>query len=244
MSMWAEFAWATFFYWAQGGDRDYQDLMEEQQFLNDLRTAPSEMDPVQVQDKVIAGFLNRWRCRLPNTRESAQAILGALQDLHPYLQVLRALDIRQVNFEQNTVVNREQITIQRSVAMCYERLRKSARGLGPTAVSKLLHILQPKLFVMWDRPILDEFHRRNHRIQDSGTGYCAYLRMMQEIARQVTSSFQDAVLDPPATADQTPAAYLSTQMGYRPPKTMAKFLDEFNWVRISKQMEVPPLWHP
>lgn len=38
---------------------------------------------------------------------------------------------------------------------------------------------------------------------------------------------------------KTPANYLNTQMKYNPPKTMAKYLDEFNWVKV--RYEIPLL---
>jgi len=67
---------------------------------------------------------------------------------------------------------------------------------------------------------------------------------MKEIANQVHTSFREAKLNPPRTAKPNPANYLSQQLKYNPPKTMAKFLDEYNWVTITHQTPVPPDWPP
>jgi hypothetical protein len=229
MPTWDEFAWAVFLYGAIEGDRDYQVLIRQKQFLNNLYKSPTRVELAQVQDQVIRGFLNRWRCRLPNSPESAEAILAALQN---------------ADFEQSITVNRNLRAVREAIAQCYLILRDKVHGFGPTVTSKLLHVLQPRLFVMWDNRILDHYHRHNQQVQDSGSGYCAYLRIMRQMAVQVSQGFLNAVLDPPASPNQGPTAYLSAQMGYNPPKTMAKYLDEYNWVTIAKGAKVPPRWHP
>jgi hypothetical protein len=244
MPTWEEFAWAAFIYRAMGGDREYEALMQQKELLNNLRTNPAEVEPAQVQDQVIGEFLNRWSCRVPNDQRSAEAILSTLQRLQPYLRALGAFDVEAVDFEHNFVVREGQSMAQEVIARCYLGLRDKVPGFGPTATSKLLHVLQPHLFVMWDNPILDHYHRRNREVRNHGPGYCAYLRMMQEMALQLSLSFRNAVLSPPAEPSQDPATYLSTQMGCDPPKTMAKYLDEYNWVTITKGVKVPPRWHP
>lgn len=244
MVTWNEFAWAAFLYGAIGGDRDYQALMRNTEFLQRLRSKPDEIGRTEIRERVIEGFLNRWRCRLPNNPESGEAILTSLRILQPHIRVLSPLDIETVDFKQNLSVAGHQLTAGDAIAMCYQRLKDSVYRLGDTATSKLLHILQPHLFVMRDRPILAHYRRKDQRVRDSGAGYVAYLRVMQCIGAQVSQSFQHAVHRLSPEPSQEPAAYLSEQMGYDPPKTMAKYLDEYNWVTITNGVEVPPPWHP
>lgn len=84
----------------------------------------------------------------------------------------------------------------------------------------------------------------NTQVTDSGQGYCVYLQIMQHVANQLYQRFRSADLNPPAGVNQDPANYLSIQMNYSPYKTMAKYLDEYNWVTITKKAPVPPSWHP
>lgn len=98
---------------------------------------------------------------------------------------------------------------------------------------------------MWDAPILSDF--QGHSSADSdGTVYEAYLRNMQRFAQQVTKDFGDVVLHPPAQPGETLSAYLSARLNYRPAKTMAKYLDEYNWITVTNKdkVEIPPSWHP
>lgn len=244
MLTWDEFAWAAFLYGAIGGDRDYQGLMNQTQFLNSLRTNPSGLQINQIQQQLIKGFLNRWKCRVQNTPQSARTIQTTLHNLLPYLQVLNNFTVVNLNFTQTVNVNNNQMTVSRVIEHYYTTVRNIGNRFAATATSKLLHILQPELFVMWDKDILAHYKQNNPQVSDSGQGYCVYLQIMQQVARQVYQSFQNAVLNPPAGANQNPAVYLSIQTNYNPPKTLAKYLDEYNWVTITNRVQVPPSWHP
>ena len=82
-------------------------------------------------------------------------------------------------------------------------------SMGDAAASKALYVLRPRLFVMWDKEI-----RRS-----APEGYGAYLLQMHALARRLT--------------DQAPAAdveaHLQELLGYETRKTLAKYLDEYNW---------------
>jgi hypothetical protein len=82
-------------------------------------------------------------------------------------------------------------------------------SMGDAAASKALYLLQPRLFVMWDKEI-----RRS-----APEGYGPYLLEMHRLAVRL--------------ADEAPAddleAHLQELLGYAERKTLAKHLDEFNW---------------
>ena len=82
-------------------------------------------------------------------------------------------------------------------------------SMADAAASKALHLLQPRLFVMWDKEI-----RRS-----APEGYGAYLLQMHRLALRL--------------AEQAPAddieAYLQELLGYETRKTLPKYLDEYNW---------------
>jgi hypothetical protein len=82
-------------------------------------------------------------------------------------------------------------------------------NMADAAASKALHLLQPRLFVMWDKEI-----RRS-----TPQGYSAYLLQMHALAGRLTEE---------APADDV-EAYLQERLGYETRKTLAKYLDEYNW---------------
>ena len=243
---WDGFAWAVFYYGVVSRDitgrSDYLELMRQTRFLQDLRTNPNSLQANDIRQKVIRGFLNRWRCRVKNV--AANSIQRTLQSLVPYLRALNNLSIQSIQFNNPVIVGNNNMTISQVIEYCYTQVRNIGYNFGPTATSKLLHILQPDLFVMWDDAILEHYKNINGQISDSGRGYLTYLKMMKRLANHIHTVFQNAVLTPPAHADQDPASYLNAQMGYNPPKTMAKYLDEYNWIKITYGVQAPPAWHP
>ncbi len=238
---WDKFAWAVFYYGVVSGDitgdikKDkYLALMRKTQFLQDLRTNPNSLGNDRIQNDLLKGFLNPWNCRIENSTETANDIKITLQNVTPYLQVLRGLGIENVQFSYLVNVNNSQKTISQVIEHCYEKVKNIGHKFSDIAASKLLHILWPELFVMWDNSIVTDY-----RVFKNGRGYCAYLQIMQQIANQIHAEFQNM---PFYREFKTPADYLNIQMKYNPPKTMAKYLDEFNWVK--SRYEVPPVWHP
>jgi len=234
MPTWDEFAWAAFLYGRLGGDVKYQTLMQNPQVLPLLRTTPMAVSDKMVQDHILKGFLNAWKTRIKNSPQTAQAIKTSIHNMLPDLTALSPLTIVTIQFTQQDISH---------VENCYHNLRASGHKIGPTATAKILHILRPALFVMWDGPILEHFGIQLG-ITDSPQGYVAYLQMMSGVANAIRLAFSGAHLTPPALPGQTAEDYLSAHLRYIPQKTMAKFLDEYYWVTITNGVSVPPRWHP
>jgi len=232
---WSEFAWAAFLYGALGGDKEYQKLMREEHLAIQLRKDPRIVQADEFRAKVIRGFLNAWRCRVRNSKQAALDLLSVIAHLGPNLEVLRPLTIADITSAHTD-----------ATAECYAQIREVGYNFGATATSKLLHILHKDLFVMWDNPILERFHEREPEISDSGKGYALFMQRMRELAVEADSAFRAALptLAPPAEANDDAASYLSVRMCYCPQKSLAKYLDEYNWVTMTREVRVPPRWHP
>ena len=82
-------------------------------------------------------------------------------------------------------------------------------SMGDAAASKALYLLQPRLFVMWDKEIS----------RSAPEGYGAYLLEMHRLAVRLTDE---------APTDDV-ESYLQELLGYGTRKTLAKYLDEYNW---------------
>jgi hypothetical protein len=243
MPNWSEFAWAGFLYGSLGGDRHYQALMQTD-FLPSLRSNPNNVKDTDVQQYLLKGYLNAWRTRLQNSLQSASAIKASISDMIPWLSALSGLSIKTVNFQDMLMVNGQRLTVADAVEACYRIFRATGYKIAATATGKVLHVLNPELFVMWDKPIRTCFFYENSGITDSPEGYRMFLQQMNRDAVDVCSSFASAALNPSPELGDSPDAYLSRQMNYNPPKTMAKYLDEYYWVTITNGVAVPPRWHP
>ena len=147
----------------------------------------------------IVGVLNRWACRLSTERApgALEAWLAnntvakfaplAISDADLPTDELGALHDGLIAHMQSTSVS----------------------NMGPAAASKALYLLQPKLFVMWDKEIN----------RSAPQGYGSYLAQMHALAVRLTAE---------APTDDV-GAYLQELLGYSERKTLAKYLDEYNW---------------
>ena len=243
MPTWNELAWASFLYGSIGGDRYYQALMQNTAFLTALRTNPNGVADTDVRQHLLKGYLNAWKTRVINSQQSASAIKTSINNLLPYFTALSNLSIKTVIFTNSRTVNSQKCTVLKAVETCYRILRATGYKIGPTATGKILHIMNPELFVMWDGPIIAYF-KATYRIKNNSKGYLVFLQQMNREAVAVQQSFATATLIPQGQPNSTPESYLSQQMNYHPAKTMAKCLDEFYWVTVTNGVSVPPQWHP
>jgi len=241
---WDEFAWSAFLYGAIGGDKSYQELMNKTVFLNDLRNNPQNLTIQNIRKELITGFLNRWKCRVINSNQSASSIKNQLINLLPFLHNLNGLDITTCDFNKIFNIQQKNYTAQQIIYCLYKGYRNLGYRFGPTATSKLLHVLQPDLFVMWDGEIIKYYKRLKIGVSSSYQGYFNYLLEMQNIAQQISLNFNQASLTPKKLPNQSLENYLSVNMGYSPTKSIAKYIDEYNWVTITNNVKVPPNWHP
>jgi hypothetical protein len=102
--------------------------------------------------------------------------------------------------------------------------RSIAKTFGGTGTAKALFAIRPGVCPPWDEPI-----RRHFKLASTGDGYRRHLVRIQDELAEATAD-----LEPGATAAQIPAA-----IG-RPEASLAKLVDEHDWVRFTHGTEPPP----
>jgi hypothetical protein len=151
----------------------------------------------------IVQLLNVWACRLSSER-APRALNEWMRDHAVDLETVEMLTIVDPNIPYHTA----------KLGKLHDDLIRHMRANGvlnmsDAAASKTLHLVLPDLFVMWDKEI-----RRS-----APEGYGAYLLQMHGLALRLTA--------------QAPAGdvegYLQELLGYATRKTLAKYLDEYNW---------------
>jgi hypothetical protein len=161
------------------------------------------MEDRAVRASLIVEFLNNWSCRLKATE--TRMMLGPWIRRHAdrlrALHGVHILDHRvpEVTGEMNALYDELMIAGRAAVS-----------NWSDAAASKTLHQLMPELFVMWDKnikpyaPDYGEFTLRMHRLG---------LRLADEapVERDDVEQHLQAHLRKPVR------------------KTMAKYLDEYNW---------------
>ncbi len=223
-------AWASLFYHHMANsnhDEHYRNLLTAD-IVSTLRTNPTDLTLKEVRENIIQGFLNPWGCRLANNTHDVLAaqIIQVTRQIHEDLQSLNGTKLLDLDLDNNKT----------AIKNCYQEMANIGNRFSHTAASKLLHIINPELFVMWDRPM--RTHCRNiYNILEGEEGYFEYMKKMQKGLRQVLDSF-------PRAKEECPAEFLSKKLGIEPPKTLVKYLDEYNWITITNNVILPPSWHP
>lgn len=221
-------AWACLFYMANSNDdKHYQNLLSDP-IMTTLRTNPADLTIEQVRDKILSGFLNKWGCRLArqNHEVLAQRIIEVTGQIKEDLQSLESAKLIDLDLGSN----------ETAIMNCYQKMASIGNGFSHTAASKLLHMINPELFVMWDGPMRKDY-KKHYAITENAAGYFEYMKKMQEGLQKVSQSF-------PASKEGCPAEFLAKKLGITSPKTLVKHLDEYNWITITKGAELPPIWHP
>lgn len=173
--------------------------------------------------KRLLKFLNRWDGRrryedtIPLLLDSVPDAIATLRHL-PY----SATDENGLNDWDATLV-----------ARAMDRLMAD-KGIGATLASKILAVVNPELFVPWDRPIQKAYFP-NHPPDSIGGGarYARFTNDMWEAAKHIR---QDA-LENHDVAD--PAIHLSQAFGHNPPFTLAKFINDYVWLTVTKKERFP-----
>jgi hypothetical protein len=112
----------------------------------------------------------------------------------------------------------------------------SIQGLWQTGVSKIAHLLNDKLLVLSNLDISSHFG-----VLEGGSGLVEWLKIMQGSARQVTDDFHNRGFS------GTPEIFISEKLGYASHgchKSLAKYLDEYYWLRFADVLPIPPPWTP
>jgi hypothetical protein len=112
----------------------------------------------------------------------------------------------------------------------------SKKSIGLTGASKILHILNPHVFMMWDANIRNAYHKlhsKSHKVGD-GECYLEFLRQSQEIIKAILSkkSEDDLWREHLTFVDKEFMKAFSFK------ETTLKMLDEYNYVRFTRKINL------
>ncbi|TSA55597.1 hypothetical protein D4R42_05335 [bacterium] len=113
--------------------------------------------------------------------------------------------------------------ISNAIEAIYKKLRQFPKLRGPTVISKVLHLLNPEIFVMWDANIRKVYHKKNRLVNDTDKGYLEFLKESQNEIKEAISDFQR---ESGKTIDEVEQEIRSKFDN----KTLARIVDEYNYI--------------
>ena len=225
-----EFEWSIFIYNILGEDDAYIEAR--------INISNESLD----KGKTIYTFLNKWRTR------TSQEVIKPLNDLlkNDFGNTIKDLhqSLTEVDFANELIKGK--------IKKVYNLLTDITH-IGPTGASKILHMLKPDLFVAWDRTIIEKYEKNG-----TPESYIDFLREMQSFGKSILAAKVDEVqiLSQRITNiyksrreplnENNWSVKLEDMINYLKNygKTLAKLLDEYNWVALSKGVSLPPNWWP
>ncbi len=165
---------------------------------------------------ILLSFANGWNA---NMQASFLDVRRALREIQSDLEELRGSTILDVCLDETLDGERIRCLIKR----CFITLEECGGGSAVVGASKILHILNPNLFVMWDTAIMREYGC------DNFIWYTDFLRKMQYLAK---CAIEQVKANERYHSDETAIASLT---GCK--HTLAKAMDEYNFMKYTKNCD-------
>jgi hypothetical protein len=215
---WTELSWSGFVAGLEGyRDHFAGKSREDEAYVGCLDVMQTRPLTARADGSELVHFLNRWACRLSSVRTPgliagwARSRMTCLEELEPLALIDPGLPDRA---EKLGSLHDDLIAHMKAGGV---------HNMSDAAASKTLHLLIPRLFVMWDREIK----------RSAPAGYGTYLLEMHQLAERLA-----AEADLP-TAELEP--HLQAVLGYRARKPLTKYLDEYNWyVAVGREQLARP----
>lgn len=205
-----ELAWTAFVYAKlTGTNTAYTAMVKDKELLKRLQENPSVNDFERLRD-----FLVHFGVHVTPINYAKQ-----LLPLCPKLKPL----VKSVAGERLETCDLNSHEICAKISNLYDCLSYGAWG-GDTVVSKVLHFFNIYLFPMWDFRISVQYTTKI-----GSSGYLEFLKTMQQHAIEAIEDFHQHNLP------GQPSEFLSQKLGYTFIKPLTKFLDDYNWVTITRK---------
>lgn len=185
--------------------------------IKDLRDDISTLSVTKHLLGIIKPYLIKWgrMGRVVGRDDLPWETLGKiLRNLENEFAELRHQRFRTINFDDSAV--------SYAVTTIYGKLDPLLYLGSPTTISKVLHLLNPELFVMWDKGIRARYKQRKNRIQDNAGGYLTFLKESQ---KELLEAFHDRQVK----TEKNHAAIEAEIRNQFDNKTLAKIIDQYNY---------------
>ena len=193
-------------------DADYIPL-----YTSEFRQALLEKQDADRVERLLR-FVSKWGFRV--SYDKCPGIASAIAQAAPHLNPLSgsALEFDDLRCATLDIIER-----------AYDSIA-AADGVGPSTTSLILCLLNPALFVMWNTQIRNAYFPND---KPNGATYAQFLTVMRMAALSIASDARAKGIDDPAGA-------LSAQLGIDLPFSLAKFIDEYNWLTLERGLAYQP----
>ncbi|WP_456472867.1 hypothetical protein [Methanocaldococcus sp.] len=168
----------------------------------------------------IVRFLELWRVRNPPREpRDIKKLVNVIKSnsVQRYLNILKGKSLTTLNIDK----------YKKPIEYLYTELQ-NIKGVGPTAVTKILHLLNPHVFVMWDEKIRTHYGIKNEN--PTSEDYIKFMKKMKCLALKFLKYYaRDNNIKNLEYAERKISKHHRN-------KPLSKLIDEYNWLTITKDM--------
>jgi len=191
---WKELLWSNIIYLCRNEGDVYYARVIVSPTLNNLRARTENnnvpVDVEQIEENIVSNFLRQWnQMGGIDNQQLANGIMSIVDALYEIRNRYGNESILNRTIEELEENHREQIS------EIYQ-IKNRIRGVGDTALSKILHILFPALFPMWDKDIKEEFeeaYREKYncrRVPREDILYYEFMKKIKEMIEKFKQSYR------------------------------------------------------
>jgi len=177
-------------------------------------------------EKIVIEFLRRWKIR--NTqRIDPEELKKTLQNLDEYSRLLSHRRLLNLDFVEE--VSEVTGNISKLIEKMYDQTNK-VHGVGATSTSKILHGINPSVFMMWDKK-----ERLGYGCAENSVGYVRFLFESQIILRKIVRSCQEKCNCNSEIAEEK----IVKQANTKRKMSLTKLLDQYNFMKFARESDLP-----
>ena len=175
----------------------------------------------EIMNRVVK-FLNQWSSHIKKDINVVKGIKSAHQESKIYIDALLNENLWDLDLSKRIMVQGTPSETSDVIYRVFKRFRDIGYHLREVATSKLLHHIQPNLFIMWDNKIMNAYG-----VKKTPEDYVyTFMPYMKDKANEVINSY---VKDFGVSREEA----LEKLNAYKTHKTLVKLLDEYNWIQYT-----------
>lgn len=174
--------------------------------------------------RLLISFINQWATRSPLKPEE---LLSGYISVLPELQLLAGL--RFETLELSASVDDAGKTVASTIANVFDGIARCGRRYESTGASKILHLLRPELFVMWDLRIAAGYGLCKDVEQPRPNGAEYANIFLRRLTYEADGALESYTLEKHVDRHQAVADMLHISGA----PTFAKLLDEYNFMKFT-----------
>ena len=199
-------------------DKEYKNIMDNDKLLEKICVTPKlltvENNNKSSDINQILDFLNKWLCRISVKDFQNCKLKESLIDIN-----------NNFNLKNETVLNVNLGKHKEKIIETYKRV-VVLKHVGSTTTSKILHIINPKLYAPWDKKIADSLG-----LKRDAQGYIEYIEVVKENVNYLINQANNEGID---DLNKSIKVNFNLENYYFYPK----FVDEYYHSKYTRMYEV------